>query len=518
MSAGAPARFALPGRARWHRPALASLALLLLLALPVLGLIATSGFNGLYGQDAYAYWEYAAHPLRESVLGGGAPPRFHWPPGYPFLVTLATLVGGTTPRSGQGVSLLAGALVPALTMVLAGALRVGSPAGQWPWGVPLLAGVLVALNGQLWQSSAVVMADTTALALATLGMVGLARYGRRGEARWLLLAAGGLAGAIGTRLAYLLVALPAALYVGRLLYHTPRARALRHGLLAGAVGLLLLGPLLAMTLRDLANPERDFVSFAAAGEVYRWHPRHAWQREHESSDGVLRYALPNALYYALTPARGFYLTPLFALWIPVGLVLLWRQRDALRLTVLAGWPGVLYLFHAGTAWQNVRFTLGYLPPLAILSAMGLLGSYHHLRGRGSRRALGLLLLVGVGWQVTGALGLTSGFIERMQDNVATARWAAAQMPPDAQLFTFGLTLTLQHESALATHDLYFLTPADLAALLASSQPAYLLLDVANIEAQWQGRSPAIGYAWLRDGPGLRLLATRGAYTLFQVED
>ena len=72
--------------------------------------------------------------------------------------------------------------------------------------------VLAALNPQLWQSSIVVMSDTTALAAGTLGGWALARYARLGGARWLALSAAALAYAMATRWAYALEALPCAAY------------------------------------------------------------------------------------------------------------------------------------------------------------------------------------------------------------------------------------------------------------------------------------------------------------------
>ncbi|MGN6672994.1 MAG: hypothetical protein ACTHMA_06810, partial [Thermomicrobiales bacterium] len=74
----------------------------------------------------------------------------------------------------------------------------------------------------------------------------------------------------------------------------------------------------------------------------------------------------------------------------------------------------------------------------------------------------------------------------------------------------------QHYTALATTDLSEVGPRDLARLLAGQRPAYLLLDVSNVESQWRGLPPDSNYQWLRAGPGLRPLRQYGPYTLFQV--
>ena len=69
------------------------------LLVPVGLLVIVSQFDGLYGQDPYAYYAYATGPLRVSLLSGRLwpPPPFFWPPGYPLLMSALSLVIGATP-------------------------------------------------------------------------------------------------------------------------------------------------------------------------------------------------------------------------------------------------------------------------------------------------------------------------------------------------------------------------------------------------------------------------------------
>jgi hypothetical protein len=53
-------------------------------------------FDGLYGQDAFAYFQYALS-LREAIGAGELPPPFFWPLGYPALVALTSLLTGPQP-------------------------------------------------------------------------------------------------------------------------------------------------------------------------------------------------------------------------------------------------------------------------------------------------------------------------------------------------------------------------------------------------------------------------------------
>src|SRR5947209_6361669 len=191
----------------WH-----GLLLALLLAVPAAALAISRGFDGLYGQDAYAYFDYATASVRQSIQHFTRLEAFFWPPGYPLLVALTSFVVGPSALAGQVVSLTMGALVPLFTALLAREL--------WPDEIPLalLSGALVALCGQLWQSSIVVMADTTGLALATLGAFALVRYKRNAAVAWLILAAAAIAYATLARWIYGLVGLPFAAYA---LWTTP---------------------------------------------------------------------------------------------------------------------------------------------------------------------------------------------------------------------------------------------------------------------------------------------------------
>ncbi|MGH2524863.1 MAG: ArnT family glycosyltransferase, partial [Anaerolineales bacterium] len=341
-------------------------------------------FDGLYGQDPFAYFDYATGPARASLIRLGFLPSFYWPPGYPVLVAFASFVLGPIPLAGQLVSLLAGGATAVFTGLLA--REVWQPNAGHASSVTcfLLAGLLVALNAQLVQSSVVVMSDATGLAAATLGVWALARYGRVGKAGWLWLASGALAWAIVTRWIYGLVAVPCAAYVLWVLLRRARAcqklLALRHGLGAALVSGLILLPVIIPALTSLVRSTGP-APFAVDLEVYRWNPLNAFQREFVTADGHLSYAWPNGLYYALAPAHIYYFTPLLALFIVLGVWAVWQRRSIEWWLLIVGWAAMVYAFHAGAAWQNFRFTLAYLPPLAVLAAAGLVEMQQRLRPR-----------------------------------------------------------------------------------------------------------------------------------------
>jgi hypothetical protein len=79
-----------------------------------------------------------------------------------------------------------------------------------------------------------------------------------------------------------------------------------------------------------------------------------------------------------------------------------------------------------------------------------------------------------------------------------------------------LTLTLQYYTPFDVHEIYYETPQTLAENWQHGRIDYLLINVWQIENQWEGREPQIAYHWLRDERGLTLIERYGNYTLFRV--
>lgn len=480
--------------------------------------VALTGFDGLYGQDSFAYFSYATDALRESLLHLHPWPAFFWPPGYPLLVAVISLLAGRVPLAGQIVSVGAGAAVAIFTGLLASELVVQKRADGLKTGfhrlpVPLLAGLIVAVTGQLLQSSIVVMSDTLGLAAATAGAWAFARYTRTGAGVWLALCAGAFAGAIVTRWIYGLIALALVMQALVLLRQQPRRAALRHCAGAAALSLVILAPTLvpaALGLFRGGDPP-----FSGDLLAYSWNPLNALHREFVTADGQLSYPLPNGLYYLFAPAVWWYFGPMLAALIVPGLWGALRGRTVSSVGLLLAWVAVVYAFHSGAPWQNPRFTLAYLPPLSILAALG----FAELQGAADvriRRLAVAYLAIGLALAAVGSGLLTERFIDRKQQDLATVRWVEQVAPSHAQLLTFGLTATFQHYGRPETADLSQISRPQMQRLLSDGRPTLVLLDVANIERQWTGRPPWANYRALRDGPGLIRLGVRGSYTLLAV--
>ena len=501
-------------------------------------------FDGLYGQDAFAYYNYSVGPLDQALRQDQLPPPFFWPPGFPLLMWLATTIVGAWPLAGQIVALSAGALVPLFTALLARELFVIKDSGRersaestviW---LPLLAGLLVGLQGQLWQSSVVVMSDTVGLAAGTAGVWLTARWGRTGGLPTLCLAAGLMAFAIMTRWAYALVAIPVTIFaVYRLLgtlktgsraggwgRHAFTGHPLMQAFAAGLVVVVALLPVWLPASADLLaqKPARE-VAFAGDLAVVPWSPIYYFQNSFTTGDGFISYRYPNVLYYVLVPAHRYFFTPLLALFLLPGFWRLWRMRTAATLWLVAGWAGITFGFLAGAPWQSFRFTLGYLPPLALIAALGMVTVWGWLKAWESdkRRAVQLFfvgyIIVGLGAMSWGGRALVRSFVERKQADLATVVWMEAQTPPEAHVLAFGLTLTLEHYSSRQTDHLFYQTPETVSELANSGQPLFVLLETDSFLRQWAGHQAEHSFRWLQEERGLLELGRDRQYVLYKVE-
>ena len=131
-------------------------------------------FDGLYGQDAFAYFRYA-RALWPWLLRGEPLPIYYWPAGYPLLVALVLPLFGGSSAAGQAVSIASVALAAGCTFLLSRELLPDAPGGRL---VAWVAGLAVALCGDALRAGLVTMSDALALAGCAAAIWALARYRR----------------------------------------------------------------------------------------------------------------------------------------------------------------------------------------------------------------------------------------------------------------------------------------------------------------------------------------------------
>jgi hypothetical protein len=446
-----------------------------------------TGFDGFYGQDAYAYSDFARN------LALGQPPgELFWPVGYPLILGVGYALFGFA--IGQAINILFGVCLSPLVYILSRQLAFDRWSG-------VAAGLLIAFCGQAVQSSLVVMADISALFLATLSAVALLQHFRHDRAGWLALSAGLLAFAAITRWLYLLLAL---VWTLSLLLHWRGRIRWRAGLLAGGLALAILIPQMLISRESSLSHEW----------LTGWALDHATQKSFINVDGTFNYALVNLEFYAAPLLNPYYLSPVFLPLFALGLWRLARQMDASRQLLFTGWLLLPSLFLIGIPYQNIRFPLIVMPGVVILVAAGVAQSKKWRRWL--RFIIPLALIVGIAQTSTSSQQMISPFIDRMQADRAIVQAVDAFLPDGVVLYTFDVTLTFQHHTTMDVYEIYYETPETLQAKWIPGQPDYLLLNVWVIENQWNGKIPQTVYHWFRDARGLTQIGRWGYYTLFQV--
>ncbi len=476
--------------------------LLFALALSVrVALALGTGFDGLYGQDPYAYFQYALR-LRDALAALTLPPPFFYPAGYPLLVVLAMQVVGARPLAGQVVSVLAGSLASPACYAMVREIAPESRTGG------LVAGLVIALSPQLVISSLSVNSDATAFALAALSGWAMARYLSLLRLRSLALAALALGGAVLTRWVYGLLALPWAVAA----WLAWRARAVRPLRMAGAAVLAVAIVAAVVGSQFVGEVGSGPISHAGDVAMVRWNPANALHRTVTNPDGVFTYPVPVGIYYLLPLVHPAFIFPLLTPLLLLGVGEL-RKVARPHAVLLAGWAAVMLAFFVGFAWENPRFPLSYLAPLAALAG---LGAAEATRRWSRPRAVAALCAVALAGSLLWSVRDVRAFAAQKRADLAVTRWCQERVPANARVLSFSLTETLRHYTSLEVAELFDETPATLAAWLRGDSPAYLLVNQTNLDTQWAGRAPQANVVWLRRHAVLAELGRTGGYTLWRI--
>gem|GEM_PF-325365 len=479
-------------------------------------LIQQTQFDGLYGQDPYAYLDYSV-ALKSSIAQGQVPPPFFWPIGYPTLVALASLFVPIT-IAAQAVSVIASALIATLTFLLTQDILRDQPRADL---AAIVAALIVVGAGQMLVSSLSAMSDAAALFWVMLSAFALVRFyssdlGRRDKnVRWLALAAFALGCAITTRWVYALL-VPVWIIAIVSLRATPALQRTRCGasersnLLISVISLLI--ALLPQLVLMLYHSSRGIISNAGDLQTVSWNLTNAWQSTITNGDGRFVYPVPIAAFYAQASAHPSFIFPLLTPFILIGA---WTLRcKKFFLSLLGGWIIGIWIFLAGIAWENPRFSLAFFPPLAILVGVGLqkfLLSYPRLEKFAVTFAF-ICIALTFGW----GYRAVENFAAAQRADRAVAEWASEQLPADATVIAFSITETLKHRTPFRVVEIYNESPETLEKILERSQPLFVLLDLANIESQWKNLSPEKNLRALQSKANLSIIATRKPYTLFAV--
>jgi hypothetical protein len=470
-------------------------------------------FDGLYGQDAFAYFRFARSVWPH--LRWGAPlAELYWPRGYPVAVALLLPVFSEGPAAGQMVNALACACAAGATCAMVRLLAMRAPQRVAPIPAALAAGMAVALSGAVLRSTQVVMADGLGLALSAAAMFCAIRYAHSRRGHWLVACAVAIAWGAVTRWMVGLLALPVGLYLlleRRALHATARTRTSTVAWIVAATtaGLCILIPqLIAAHATPMSLEKHEWLQ--------EWSLRNAFRRSFHTPEGQWAYRIPVGLFYLVRLGWPDYFFPTLGIFAVAGLWTCCRARWTAPAALLLGWLLVAWIFLSGIPYASARFLLPTLPVIAVLVGVGFGVSWRSTHAATRRLALfGLVMSLAAGL-VAGA-GEHGRQVERKAADLDLVNWAVARVPRDAELLVWGPTLAFEFYGARRIHALFSISDAELQDLVSNQRKLFLLADVDNLEGQWKGMPPEQRLTALRRHPGLSVIDHRQSYTLFAVE-
>jgi hypothetical protein len=295
----------------------------------------------------------------------------------------------------------------------------------------------------------------------------------------------------------------------------------------GAVGALIIGAILFAPVglpMGRALLDGAAVPFAADFGAYRWDPLNALRTTFDTTDGRLVHAIPSGLFYAGQAVAPYWFGPLGLLAV-VGGVWTVRRAGSVASVLLVGWPVLVLVFLSGSPYQNTRFFLSVLPPVAILIALGLwrltaaLDARIPAGRRNRRRAAGAAGFFVVAWLIGAVVvagRFTDAFIVRQVADLRAIRSLEGQVPPGARLVSLGPTGVFVRDGIPDVVELFDLDPAAATGLLADGRPSYLVIDADGIASQWAGLRPAQTVEAIRASRGLTRIDEAGAWTLYRI--
>jgi 4-amino-4-deoxy-L-arabinose transferase-like glycosyltransferase len=519
-------------------------------------LLSAFPFDGLYGQDSYAYY-YQAREIWDG-LWSMPPPEwpfvseglYHWPVGYHLHIMAGFLLTGESPTGGRLITLIMAALVPVLVAILTQAVWRKATRFQ-AVAAGIIAGIVMLLTGVYSRASLTLMADVPAIFWTTLGICCLLRAWPidastnastkmdRRRIAWAICCGAALGISILVRYVSALLVAPAILYI--ISWYWKRGAPIG-GLVRKRFVLpisALLSVLCALVPQAIYTLSQGVRPVDTSGAVI-WKLDNFFRTTLSGPDGTATFVHPMAGFYFADPlfqvSAGF-LSPLYLPALGLGIVTLVRARSWGPLLLLAGWWLIPATFFSGGLYQAHRFIIMYLPPLAILIGIGAgiaLGSLvtAALNPRRPDRvilalfSMALLASLAAGcvqsWRSTyrQASELVSikdrelNIVEAAQQAVASEH-IPGQLKPKAVVF--GVSAALYHYTGWQILDIYNHDQKEIETFLAGDAPRLVVIPDTSMRTQWAATPSGERWRWLRAHYNLIERGSAGDYKIYLVE-
>ena len=309
-------------------------------------------FNGLYGQDAYEYARYAEE-INQFFKGGEFPKPFFWPIIFPLCGAILKFFIGDIAVSLQLVSVFSlGGTAFFLSKILNAFFPEKQKKSRW------FILIFICFSPYLIRSSVQVLADSLGLFFLVCGSYHSLLYlnSRKGKDLWLTLFL--LCMSCMTRYGNAVVAV---IPLGMAGYSAIKDKRFQHILFACTAGVLAVLP-------HLILQHKGNTSFLSHPWLTTWSPANLFSREFSTPDGILSFDVPNIVYVGKAILHPGFIFPAL-LFLITSFSIVGEASKFLR-NFCISWIAVYGFFLAGIPYQNTRYLIPLIPPIAILCFPG----------------------------------------------------------------------------------------------------------------------------------------------------
>lgn len=472
-------------------------------------LIIVFRFDGLYGQDAYAYLEFSKK-FYEAITQFQIPPNFYWPIGYYLFTSVITIfMSGNIDLAGLLVSLNSGSLCAGFVFLLAYELASEFDKKQ-RIRLSLYAGLITAFSPILVKQSIVIMSDSLGLMFAAWGMWQFVKYFNEGRSKNVVFAFIMFSFAVMTRYAFALLVVPALAYlIFNLSVQKPlRRKYIKDVLIASLIGLIIFAPQLYYIFShgvSYFQYEGEHGTWAAG-----WNVLNFFKNEFMTFDGTKHYKLWNSLYYLSPAFHPMYLL-IFGIPFLSGLYLLVKKKQNGILILMLGWIAAYYLYLSGNPFQSLRYTMSFLPAMAIISAYGLAEINIKSLYKNIFLYAGLVLFI------LYVVYHISAFTEQKNSELEVVNFVKSGIPGNSTIFAFDITLAVNHYTDFEAEEFFNNSEEQIKNKIDSSAgDTYIILPVKSIITQWKGLPLEKKYDFLRSNYPLQTVTQVNRFTIFNI--
>lgn len=465
-----------------ERPNYVLFLLLFLLALVIrLSLLYSIGFDGLYGQDAYAYYGWSKEFINY-ISGFHIPPKFfYWPVGYFILSAgMNLLCFGSMNISALLLSLLSGSLLAGVMYLLSFELLKNTIDTLRAKKYSLLAGVIVCFAGSTVKSGIVVMSDAPGLVLLASGMLFLAWYYNYSKRYMLVLSFAFFSFGIMVRYANSIIILAVLVCLIYIYRKTPGKKKI---IADTALSVLSAVIVFIPELYYISNYGVSYFNYEGSIGTWAagWNPLNFFRKDFITFDGASHYRLQNGLFFLSPSFHPLYLF-IFGITLVWGIIQSLRRKHTWLIIFCFSWIAVYYVYFSGCPYQSIRYTLSYFPPLVVLSVFGL--SAVRLSRRVKIRFILLSIVLIAGWTYRE----TEKLSEVKHRELEVVSWVNSNIAGGPLVYSFGITGALTHYTEKNVKEFFnyneksFETEID-----SASSNVYFVLPVETINTQWSTR-------------------------------